>query len=389
MLKYMKNELVYLAAAVATILTFVFFFFDRIKGGLRKVWHFLTRHRPKVPRETIRILPNLSRTWWHMGSLNGSPAMQVSSGFYVSNITDKDIYILGTRIVRPRKARKHGSVLVRHPEQNIYGNYPIIPEATTEVSASFSIHPAVRKYGEDFKASVVLIDQYTNEHEIKNIVFKGDKPKEPKKKETKLEAIHSISDLIEKEVAAVLKAEVNRYQACGRIVGGLGSIQTTYKGHSWIGVGTRWRESNSPKNQAIVLDPDNAQVESDNALVLLNLYKGIKNDEERSRFISSMLKRLAKGTEYAPIGYIILVVLLHTGHLAQALETAKRNLQNDGKYGFSDFLRLLEGLLYYKHPSFTLEHLDDVEKFLEGIDEHNFNIPERIAAIRAFRLANP
>lgn len=80
-------------------------------------------------------------------------------------------------------------------------------------------------------------------------------------------------------------------------------------------------------------------------------------------------------------------MLFRIGRLPDALQTAKRDLQGDGALGFSDLLRLLDGLLRFEHPAFTPDLLDEVERFVEGIQEHTFNIRERIAAIRAFRLA--
>ena len=50
---------------------------------------------------------------------------------------------------------------------------------------------------------------------------------------------------------------------------------------------------------------------------------------------------------------------------------------------------LLNGLLRYRYPDFTNEMLDDIEKFLLGLKEHPFQIPEKIAAIRTARLLLP
>jgi hypothetical protein len=105
------------------------------------------------------------------------------------------------------------------------------------------------------------------------------------------------------------------------------------------------------------------------------------------RFVTALLERLSRSTDYASVGYLILLVLFRIGGLSEALETAKKNLQKDEAYGFSDPLRLLDGLLHFEHQSFTLELLDQIEKLVESIEENTFNIQERIAAIRAFRLA--
>ncbi len=61
--------------------------------------------------------------------------------------------------------------------------------------------------------------------------------------------------------------------------------------------------------------------------------------------------------------------------LVKYLHTLKNNV-----------LMLLDGLLRYRHPDFTNEVLDDVERFLDGLNEHPFQIPEKLAAIRTSRL---
>ena len=206
------------------------------------------------------------------------------------------------------------------------------------------------------------------------------------KEETPSKPIYSIADPIEKEIVAVLKAEVNRYKECGRRVVGLGSIQTTIQGKSFKGVGTEWREADSPKNQTIIEDENTIQISSDNAEALLNLYQKLKTEEEKNRYFDALSKRLDRNTEYAPIAYLILFVSFSLGRLNAALDAAVRNLQGDGGYGFSDFLRLLDALLKFRHSTFTPENLDTIERSLTGVKEHIFRIKERLVAIRAYRL---
>ena len=74
------------------------------------------------------------------------------------------------------------------------------------------------------------------------------------------------------------------------------------------------------------------------------------------------------------------------GHLRTALATAGAQLQGDDAYGFSDLLRLIDGMLRFEHPSLTEEDLDEIEGFVRGVEEHSFRILERVAAVRAFRV---
>jgi hypothetical protein len=355
----------------------------RAREFCRTLWYRLTRYRPQVPRETIRAIPNVHETWWAMGSMNGKPTMQVVARWHVTNIINAPVFILRAFVLHPRTEAQ--MVLVRHPDRNVYGHYPIEPGATTEASTNFWIMPPIRKEGEHLKAAIVLVDQYGNEHKVNNVIFRGPAPRQPNPIGPPGELIHSIQDPLEKEVAAVLKAEVTRYSQCGRRVGGLGSVQTTYQNQTVKGIGSDWRESDSPKAQLTVADPDNARIESDNADALQKLYSRL-GTEEQPRFVEVLLKRLSRDTEYAPVGYLILLVLFRIGHLPEVLQVAKSDLQNDGAYGFSDFQRLLDGLLRLKHPMFTTSLLDEVERFIEGIHDE-FVIHQRLAAIRAHRVA--
>jgi hypothetical protein len=144
-----------------------------------------------------------------------------------------------------------------------------------------------------------------------------------------------------------------------------------------------------PERQSIVPDPEQASVESDNATALLNRFQSLSSDDERSRFTSALLRRLSRGTEYSPIGYLILLVLFRTGRFTDAVHAARRELQGDIEPGFSGLLRMVDGLLRFEHPGFTNEQLDEIERLVETIVEPTFGIRERVAAIRAFRLAPP
>ena len=354
---------------------------------LSKFWNFITHYRPHIPRETVRVVPQKRSIWWGKGSVGGKPAMQISGRWYVTNIISDPVLVLYTYIESPHT---EGHIFTRHPEKNIYGTYPILPGKTTEISTDFWIEPPICNEGKDLKASVILVDQFGNKHKLKNVIFKGPARKEPEKKETKeikryVESIQMITDPIEKDIVAVLKSEVFRYQECGRRVGGLGSIQTIYQGQTMKGVGTELREADSPKNQSIVLTSEKTLIGSDNCVALLNLYDQLY-DKEKERFVEVLLKRLSRNTEYASIGYLILLACFRIGRLPDVLKIAKSDLQNDGAYGFSDLLRLLDGLLRFEHQSFSTDLLDEIDRFLEGIDEHTFSIQERLVAIRTSRL---
>ncbi|MFC1590411.1 hypothetical protein ACFL42_02830 [Candidatus Omnitrophota bacterium] len=349
-----------------------------------KAYQNVIRYRPKVPKETLRFVCIPQQCWWCMGKSSGSPAMQVVSHWHVTNITDEDVTLCGTRV---RKPRVNGFVMVRHPNSNIYGGYNIPPRFTTEASADFWIQPPTKKVGEALILDLEFLDQYGNVHRAKKITFR---PPQPKKKDTSppMEPIPTINDPTEKEVVSVLQNELHRYRECGRRAGGggLGSVILNYRSRVIIGVGSDSRKANSPEQQSIVSDPQNAKISSDNGAVLINYYQTLSIMQKR-RFVDVLLSRISKDNAYSPVGYFFLFVGYHIGVMNEVLQQAKNHLKEDGVYGFSNLLRLLDGFLRYEYPNFTTETLDDIDVFLQGIEEYTFRISERIRAIRTYLLS--
>lgn len=357
-----------------------------------KFWRFITRQKPKIPKETIRVVKHRRENWWNLGSINGQPAMQISGHLYATNIFDDNVRILSAEIISPRKAKKNCArnlVLTKHFQNNVYGGYELVPNITTELSIDFWIQPPIIKEDKDLELTMVLIDQFDNRHKIKNIIFESNAKKrllaeKNKKPDLPKEAIYSIKNEIEKGVASVLKIEVERYKECGRRVGGLGSVRI--KDSNNPGIGTEWRKADSPTNNSIEINSQKDYIFSENAQALIKLFEKLKNKEDQEIFIKSLLDRLSREKEYALIGYLIFLALFRIGKLEMAFAVAKKKLYKDSGYGFSDALRLLDGLLRFEHGEFSNDLLEKIELFVDGLDEHVFRIPERLSAIRAYRL---
>jgi hypothetical protein len=61
------------------------------------------------------------------------------------------------------------------------------------------------------------------------------------------EIVLSLSDPVERQVAAVLQAEITRYDKCGRSAGGLGSVHLVVSGREMTSFGGDGWLANSPK----------------------------------------------------------------------------------------------------------------------------------------------
>lgn len=142
----------------------------RGKGVVARIANLAARRDDQGrPRKTIRIAEHRDRPWWHMGTSGGQPAMRVVGNWNVRNTTDGPVDILAARLVNPKT---DGSVLTRRHDGVIFGRYTLPPGATTEISADFWVVPPVRKKGQQFSATVVLTDQFGNDHKVRNVKFR-------------------------------------------------------------------------------------------------------------------------------------------------------------------------------------------------------------------------
>jgi hypothetical protein len=302
--------------------------------------------------------------------------MQIVTRWLVTNVADRPTMVTKATMTRGWFRKKYDAP---HIFQET-----ILVGAAMEVLIDFWVRPSFRKQGESFTARLTLFDNLGNPHRTQSFTVPSDwrpKREEPKPAE---ESIHAIDHPLVKQVVAILKDEVNRYQECGRSVGGLGSVQVTYENRTLKGIGYQGRDANSPRRQWIVPDPETAAISSDNLDALMAIFE--KQDDNGKQFIAgALLQRIQLGSEYTPIGYFFLLSLFRMGQLPAALRAIREKLAGDQKYGFDDAVRMLSGLLQYEYPSFDDPMLDEVERFMEGLAGHTHHLKERCVAARAVK----
>lgn len=318
--------------------------------------------------------------------------MHASAQWRATNVTDSPVRIVRAYVEKP--SAEGLIVLFRMSEGKTSGVHEIAPGSTAEVSVDFWIDPPTKKPGKPLRASVVLLDQLGNRHRTESLTFTSSLPGAaaspidavwvPESSTTAIDP----SLPIELQVAAVLKEELRRYDLCGRRVGGLGSVQTRYGPRVLSGVGSAWREAHGIEGPLIVEPDSDAYVESDNADALVKLYDSL-NESDQQRFVAALRRRLGRYGECATVGYLSLLVLFRTGDLRGALSTARAYLQGDDGGGFSEFMLMLDGLLRFEHRRFSDAMLQEVELFIEGLDDYTFGIPERLAEIKRRRQLMP
>ena len=357
---------------------------------------WLSRWRTaKAARRAFHITAVEQQSFWHVAKQpDDSLITQVAARLFVKNLTDDPLALVSATLLKPRIRGEivSSDVSVRATDRNIYGDaissgHAIPARMSLPVSAHIMVRGVPwREPKKQVRLTLAVRDDEGRQERVKMILRVMPRAQAVASLPA-LEVVSSLSDEVEKRVTAVLQAEVARYAKSGRPSGGLGSIHlmvggreiTSFAGDGWV--------PNSPKNQSVYDKPDNVELKSDN-LEALMAYRARLSDDERKRFEAALLDRIDEGRGYLRVTYFIVCVLWKVGRLPEALERAKAKLpQGEMKaFGLSNTLMLLNGLLRYRYIDFPNEMLDEIEKFLNGMNEHSFQIPEKIAAIRAMRL---
>ena len=137
---------------------------------LIKILDKIPFRRKSLPRQTLKLVLAPRGACWHMGSSNDEPAMQVVCEWHATNITNEPIVVTTAFVKKPKTETI--IPLTKHPHDNVYGSYRIRPKDTTKLMLDFWITPPVRKEREDFRATIIVKDQFDNKHEVKGVEFK-------------------------------------------------------------------------------------------------------------------------------------------------------------------------------------------------------------------------
>lgn len=343
----------------------------------------MAKGTPPNPRHTVKLMADcMDECLWCPTTVDGKPAMHAVCRCNAVNIIENPIYLLKAYIDKPLI---EGDIVVKHYELDRFSSYPVFPDRTAQVAIHFFIQPPLCEEGEKFKANVAIVDMYGNEHKMSGVIFAPLNPEPEKLKLSQGESVADIANPVERRVVEALKAEMCKYETCGKKAGGLGTVITRYKNKVLLGVGSDIRTLSAPDEQPIISEPHNARIESDIAEMLIVYYENLAKQEDWDVFKNALLKRLNRNCDYNVIGYFIVLVLMKIGEFSAALQTAKKDLQGDSEYGFSNVLMLLDGLLKYNHDILREDQLDEIEALARDTKGHTFRISERIAVIRGRR----
>ena len=347
-------------------------------------------------RKTFHMTPIAQHCHWSVAKqADESLVTQIVEDFAVKNQSSMPIGLMRARVIKPtiRGEVLHDMITVREQRGHMHGtaytsDYRIAPGTSLPARAMVMIRGTPRKdEGDALTVVFGISDEDGNEQRV-SVVCRGMRKPKPGDLPKPVEALHTIVDPIEKDVASVLQTELSRYELNDRQAGGLGSVHIIMAGAEIKQLGGDMRIMQATGNQEIVSEPGTAEIKSDNLDALLTLYSRLTSDDERERFSNALLNRLQDDKGYARVAYLIVLLLWKIGLLVEALEAAMFGLPEDDRknFGLSNTLMMFNGLLRYRHPDFTAEMLDTIERFVQGSQEHSFRIPQKIAAIRAQRL---
>lgn len=147
---------------------------------LTNIWNFIRKlfKRRNGPKKSLVIQPVTNMVfgryalWWSTANRGDQPGMQIVGDFYVSNATNEPRLITAVVLTQryrayrliPRRRRILGDILLRAPDSNVHGNYPILPRATTSGRAMWFAFPPFTESGREFSARVCFIDSVGERH---------------------------------------------------------------------------------------------------------------------------------------------------------------------------------------------------------------------------------
>jgi hypothetical protein len=346
--------------------------------------------------KTFHMTPVTQHCWWAVAKqADGSFVTQIVADFSVKNQSTKPVGLMRARIIKPLISGQviHDMITVREQRGRMHGtayvsDYRIAPGTALPARVMVMIVGKPRKSeNEDLEVTFGISDEDGHELKVK-VLCRGQQKPTATQLPIALEAIHAITDPIEKAVASVLQTEISRYELNGRQSGGLGSISVINDGAEIKSFAGDARLMQNTGNQEMVEDPTSTTLKSDTLDALLALHTRLTSEDEKQVFANALLSRLKADTGYGRVAYLIVATLWKIGLLREALEAALLGLPaNDQReHALSNSLMLLNGLLSYQHHLFSSATLDEIERFLQGSPEHSLRIPQKIASIRAQRV---
>ena len=366
-------------------------------------------HRKNVEaRRALWLVPRHQQCWWHLAKQqDDSFVSQIALDVEAANLTDRPVRIVKVRLIRPRTKGEliHGDVLLPQAGSPYHSSrHAVPPHDTVTASLHIMVRGALAPQGKPIRVTFGITDQFGNEYRLKGIVIRTNDLSLPNSPWTtrlvsrlrKLPGLRPAtkpeSDEARRpppewqhhgkfgEVELILNEEKRHYAACGRIRGGLGSLNVGLQSEPNFG----WTTEGSVPS--LLWDKGQGKpIDSPNVARLMKLH-GVLDDAGKDDLERYLLSHLHKGSPYADVAYFIFVALHRMGRTVDALQGARSRLAGDKVYGYSNLLGTLSAIVSHEHFEIDPALYPDILEALAGDTEHNFRLKEKINLARLQHL---
>jgi len=154
-----------------------------LSDGLRSARNLFRRdgtdqakHHIDIPTKTLILVPDMSpyALRWGLGKAGDEEAMQISGTLQGTNTSRYAIRAAGIKLLHPRDlVMLTRLVTIADPESRMHGTGNLIaPGRIGDLSFMFFVTPAITMPGMPLVATIAILDQFGNEHIIRDLEFK-------------------------------------------------------------------------------------------------------------------------------------------------------------------------------------------------------------------------
>lgn len=330
--------------------------------------------------------------------------LQLMNEWLVTNNSDAPLILVSVDINRPKV--REAIFMVEGPEG--WGNFGIPPRQTLRLHTDFMVPTRKFQWRGSKWFDFTFTDHTGHQTHKRHIEVKEERQRTAKTTKLPGEAVVNLTDDRQRAVVSLLQDELVRYSRNGREKGGLGTILAV-EGQKKITTNIYqdgWTSIRAAERQDITVGRD-TKIVSEIGDKLVD-YEAHLPADGASVVQEYLLDRIDRDREYYGVTYITVYALWRMDRLKDALETvfaryeykptfadkifrrsyANRVLAKEQRYGYSDVLGLLNGILRYEHESLSEDDLNSIEKLARTTGEHAFQIPQKVASVRAYRVGS-
>lgn len=377
-----------------------------LDAGITYYW---ANKRTSEAHRFLRFVPLLQQNWWHLAKQqDDSYVSQISFDMQISNVSENPVQIVKVRLIRPKKTEYlHAEILLPMKGSPYHSHkHPVPPCGTVRSTVHIMVRGKIEDQGSPLRITLGITDQYGEEYKLKNILIRSNDKHGAKRSIKKIlhDLITQCSRLInhrndndKREVpiipwtnsadaeyiglcTAILNEEKRQYAARGRRSGGLGSLNVTLQSEpnlGWTMLGDV-QQLLWGKNQGKI-------VASNNLERLFRIYKSLSNSD-KDNMERYLLSQLQKQSPFVEVAYFVFLSLHRMGRTIDALKTARSFLAGDKVFGYSNLLGTLSAIISHEHFNIDLNLYSQILEVLDGDDEYDFKLREKINLAKLERL---